>query len=148
MLQDHMKLYMHSLCKNLINACIKCNYNNNFFSILGWDQLFECVINEWLQDIGSYQLPRILQGVGPMYHVTQLCKECSPSPPPSFLNPLSISLSLSLSVFLSVSFSLSLCLSFSYPFSLLFPLPLFSPLLCLSLPSSPLLFSSSSSWCS
>lgn len=141
MLQDHMKLYMHPLCKNLINACIKCNYNN-FFSILGWDQLFESVINEWLQDIGSYQLPRILQGVGPMYHVTQLCKECSPSPPHSFLNPLSISLSLSLSVFLSVSFSLSLCLSFSYPFSLLFPLPLFSPLLCLSSPllSSLILF--------
>lgn len=40
--------------------------------ILGWDQLFERVANEWLHDIGSYQLPRILQGVGPLYHVTQL----------------------------------------------------------------------------
>lgn len=120
MLQDHMKLYMHSLCKNLINACIKCNYNN-FFSILGWDQLFESVINEWLQDIGSYQLPRILQGVGPMYHVTQLCKECSPSPPPSFLNPLSVFLS---SLFLSLCACLLLPLFSSFPSSSFFTSPL------------------------
>jgi autophagy-related protein 2 len=40
--------------------------------ILGWDQLVEEVVGEWSQDIKTYQLPRILQGVGPMYHVTQL----------------------------------------------------------------------------
>ena len=55
------------------------------FSILGWDQLFERVANEWLHDIGSYQLPRILQGVGPLYHVTQLCKKTLSFP--SLLSP-------------------------------------------------------------
>ena len=42
--------------------------------MLGWNQLFERVSAEWMQDIQRYQLPRILQGVGPVYHVTQLCE--------------------------------------------------------------------------
>ena len=40
--------------------------------VLGWGCLVELVANEWAQDIKKYQLPRILKGVGPMYHVTQL----------------------------------------------------------------------------
>ena len=38
--------------------------------ILGLNQLLDQVVAE---DIKSYQLPRILQGVGPLYHATQLC---------------------------------------------------------------------------
>ena len=43
-------------------------------SILGWDRLLELTASEWLEDIKTYQLPQILKGVGPMYHVTQLGK--------------------------------------------------------------------------
>ena len=43
--------------------------------MLGWGSLVELVANEWAQDIKKYQLPRILKGVGPMYHVTQLGKQ-------------------------------------------------------------------------
>ena len=43
--------------------------------VLGWGSLVELVANEWAQDIKKYQLPRILKGVGPMYHVTQLGKQ-------------------------------------------------------------------------
>ena len=39
---------------------------------LGYDKLLEFVIFEWLTDIKSYQLPRIIGGVGPMYYITQL----------------------------------------------------------------------------
>ena len=41
--------------------------------ILGLNQLLDQVVAEWLQDIKTYQLPHILQGVGPLYHATQLC---------------------------------------------------------------------------
>ena len=42
--------------------------------ILGWNKLTEQVTTEWLDDIRTYQIPRIIKGVGPMHHVTQLCK--------------------------------------------------------------------------
>ncbi|KAI6657385.1 Autophagy-related protein 2-like protein B [Oopsacas minuta] len=41
---------------------------------LGYDKLLEYVITEWLTDIKSYQLPRIIGGVGPMYYITQLAQ--------------------------------------------------------------------------
>ena len=40
--------------------------------ILGWDKLTEQITTEWLDDIRTYQIPRIIKGVGPMHHVTQL----------------------------------------------------------------------------
>ncbi|KAL5463584.1 hypothetical protein EMCRGX_G032495 [Ephydatia muelleri] len=40
--------------------------------ILGWDKLTEQVTTEWLDDIRTYQIPRIIKGVGPMHHVAQL----------------------------------------------------------------------------
>ena len=54
-------------------SCPSCT-SYTHFRFLGYDKLLDFVVTEWLTDIKSYQLPRIIGGVGPMYYITQLAQ--------------------------------------------------------------------------